>query len=239
MSGRNADRKNGGQLETLDDLSKAVNYNKWIFDLIKPHLGKRVLEVGCGTGNIIQYMTHKNILGVDIEKVYINIAKERFKNKKNIKFQLFDLGKSLGSFKKFKPDTIICINVLEHIEKDEKFIKECESLLSPGGKLIIFVPAMPSLYGEMDKTYGHFRRYTKSEVVQKLRKKFKVENGEYLNISGIFGWWLNGKILKRKIIPQDQMMLYDRVFKYVFMLEKIIPKPFGLSVFVVGEKTSK
>jgi len=237
MSRSKPNRENTGQLETLDDLSKVVNYNKWIFNLIKPHLGKRVLEVGCGTGNIIQYLKDKDVLGVDIDPAYLSIAREKFKNKKNINFKLFNLDKGLKTFKKFKPDTIVCINVLEHIEKDEKFIKECESVLSPGGRLILFVPAMPSIFGEMDKTYGHFRRYTKSEVIQKLGSSFKVQNGEYLNIFGVFGWWLNGKVLKRKIIPSIQISLYDKVFSYFFLLENLIPKPFGLSVFAVGLKS--
>ena len=151
MSRAEANRKNGGQLETLDDLSKAVNYNKWIVSLIQPYLGGRVLEVGCGTGNIIQHFTDKKVLGVDIDPTHLRIAREKFKNKKNIKFQIFDLGKSLKAFKKFNPDTIVCINVLEHIEKDERFISECAALLAPGGRLILFVPAMPSIFGGTPK----------------------------------------------------------------------------------------
>src|ERR1700733_1056668 len=102
MSRSEPNRKNSGQLETLDDLSKVVNYNKWIFNLIKPHLGKRVLEVGCGTGNIIQYLKEKDVLGVDIDPAYLSIAREKFKNKKNINFKLFNLDKGLKTFEKFK-----------------------------------------------------------------------------------------------------------------------------------------
>jgi 2-polyprenyl-3-methyl-5-hydroxy-6-metoxy-1,4-benzoquinol methylase len=236
MNRKSPDRQNDGQLETFGDLSKAVNYNEWIFNLIKPHLGERILEVGCGTGNMIRHLMDKDILGVDIDPSYLQIARHKFKNKKNISFKLFDLEKGLKSFKKFKADTIVCINVLEHIEKDDKFIGECESILSPGGKIILFAPAMPSLFNEMDKTYKHFRRYTKTEMFQKVNNHFDVKCCQYLNSLGVIGWWYNGRLLKRKIIPQVHLSFFDRFFKYFILLEKLVPKPFGLSVFAVGQK---
>jgi 2-polyprenyl-3-methyl-5-hydroxy-6-metoxy-1,4-benzoquinol methylase len=134
MSHEKSGRKNDWQLETLDNLSKAFNYNEWIFNLTKPHLGKRILEVGCGVGNMTLYLTDRIVLGVDIDPDYLNIARKKFKGKRNINFRLVDLEKGLKYFKKFEPDTIVCINVLEHIRRDEKFIGECESILSPGGK---------------------------------------------------------------------------------------------------------
>jgi 2-polyprenyl-3-methyl-5-hydroxy-6-metoxy-1,4-benzoquinol methylase len=236
MSRKKPGRENDGQLKTLDNLSKAFNYNEWIFNLTKPHLGKRILEVGCGVGNMTLYLTDRIVLGADIDSDYLNIARKRFKGKRNINFHLIDLEKGLKYFKKFKPDTIVCINVLEHIRRDEKFISECESLLSPGGKLILFIPAMPSIYGQMDKTYGHFRRYTKIEILRKVHKKLNVVKCEYLNIFGVLGWWYNGRLLKMKTIPGTQLLVYDKFFKFFMLLEKKIPKFFGLSLFVVGQK---
>lgn len=238
MMKESSHHKSDGQLETLDDLSKAVNYNKWIFRLIEPHLGNRVLEVGCGTGNIIEHLKERNVLGVDINPYYLRVARDKFKNRRNVSFRRIDLSKGLKIFKNFKPDTIVCINVLEHIKNDQKFIAECKSLLAPGGKLILFVPAIPSIFGEMDKTYGHFRRYTKPEILEKAKKgKLNVVLCDYLNISGIFGWWLNGKVFKRKIIPQSQILLYDKIFNFVFLLENFIPKFLGLSIFIVCQKS--
>ncbi len=225
-----------GQLETLDNLSSSFNYNKWIFNLTKPYLGKRILEVGCGIGNMTRHFTDRVVLGVDIDPHYLKIAKKRFKDKKNVGFCLVDLEKGLKRFKTFKADTIVCINVLEHIQRDESFINECESLLCPGGKLILFVPAMPMIYGQMDKTYGHFRRYTKVEIFKKVEIKLNVVKCNYLNILGVLGWWYNGRFLKRKTIPRKHLIFFDKFFKITLLLEKFVPKFFGLSLFIVGEK---
>lgn len=227
------------QLASLNDLSEAVNYNRWIFRLIEPYLGARVLDVGCGTGNFIEYLSGRKILGLDVNSTYLSIARRKFKNNKDVQFAQFDLGKSFKKFKKFKPDTVICVNVLEHVKDDEKLIRECSSLLPPNGKLIFFTPAIPSLFGEMDRTYGHFRRYTRKELSEKMKKNgVAVDRCEYLNVSGILGWWLNGKVLKRKRIPRAQMLFYDKVFNYVVAVERVFPKLLGLSVFFVGHKAN-
>ncbi len=102
---------------------------------------------------------------------------------------------------------------------------------------MFFVPALPYLYGSMDESYGHFRRYDRKDLYQKMeRAGFQVEYCRFLNLLGIFGWWLNGKVLRRKIIPRSQMMLYDRVVWFSQHVEKFLPKPIGLSLFCAATK---
>ncbi len=222
----------------MDDLNEAVNYNRWIFSNVAPYLGKRILEVGCGTGNITGFLSEgRQVLAVDIHEGYLTEAKKRWGDRKSVRFQRFNLEKGLKAFKPFKPDTIISVNVLEHIEGDDVFLEACHKLLPPGGKLLIFVPAFQWLFGSMDKSYGHHRRYTKKSLNQKLEKAgLRVEFCRYLNLLGVFGWFINGRILRRKIIPRSQMLLYDRILKFVAPVEHYLPKPLGLSLLTVGIK---
>jgi len=230
-----------GQRETLDDLSAAENYNHWIYKILQPYIGKRILEIGCGTGNITGFLTrHGRVLATDIHSGYLETAREKLAGTKGITFQKINLDGSIRRLTAFRPDSIICVNVLEHISNDRQVLEECYKLLPPGGKLMIFVPALRFLFGSMDKSYGHYRRYGRNELIQKFESAgYKIEYCRYLNLLGIPGWWLNGIMLKRRIIPKSQMLLYDRIVKYSQHIEKYLPKPIGLSLFCVGVRPWK
>ncbi len=230
-----------GQLETLDDLSEAVHYNQWIYEMMKPYLGQRILEVGCGIGNMTRLLAlDRKVLGVDIHSGYVKKAEKNLERNKNASFRVMNLEKKLVSLGRFKPDTIVCINVLEHIQGDVDFLKECLRLLPAEGRLVIFVPALPYLFGSMDAHYGHFRRYFKGELVQKMEARgFTVLKSRYLNLLGVFGWWLNGRFFKKTILPRAQILIYDQIIRWVAPVEKWLPRPIGLSLFCVGRKTNR
>lgn len=227
-----------GQRETLDDLAEAVHYNRWIFQMLRPFLGSRILEIGCGTGNLTGDLSqHGRVLAVDLHPGYLLAAKARLKGTSGVSFKKVDLGKNLSSLKSFKPDTVICVNVLEHLFDDRRVLKQCFGLLPKGGRALLFVPALPLLYGSMDKSYGHFRRYSMGDLREKMREAgFEVDFCRFLNLLGVLGWWINGKILKRKIIPRSQILLYDQVVRMSSKIEKYLPRPIGLSLFCVGQK---
>ncbi len=227
-----------GQLETLDDLSEAVHYNRWIYEMMRPYLGARILEVGCGIGNMTGLLAGgREVLGTDIHAGYIQMARNNLSGIKNITFRKMDLEKKFPSLGRFKPDTIVCINVLEHIDGDQGFIRECFKVLPPHGRLLIFVPALPFLYGSMDRHYGHFRRYLKRELMEKMRRNgFGVLGCRYLNLLGVFGWWWNGRILGKTIVPKSQILIYDQIIRFIAPFEKWLPKPIGLSLFYAGKR---
>ncbi len=227
-----------GQLETLDDLSEAVHYNRWIYGMMKPYLGSKVIEIGCGIGNMTGLLAQgRDVLGIDIHPGYVKKARSKFKNNKNISFRVVDMGKKFPSFNSFKPDTIVCINVFEHIQADRLFLKECLKLLPPRGRILIFVPALPSLFGSMDSSYGHFRRYDKDDLIGKMKGVgFSVLKCRYLNLLGVLGWWWNGKVLKKAIVPKSQILIYDKIIQWIAPVEKWLPKPIGLSLFCAGVK---
>jgi SAM-dependent methyltransferase len=227
-----------GQRETLDDLSEAVHYNEWIYQMLRPYVGQRILEIGCGTGNLTGYLRrHGPVLATDVHAGYLKAAQARLGKTQGVRFQKVDLEKGLQALKRFRPDTIICVNVLEHLKDDHKVLEQCRRLLPPGGRLLLFVPAFQALYGSMDATYGHYRRYSLPEMAAKMdRAGLPRVYARYLNLLGVFGWWLNGKILKRSIIPKGQMLLYDKILILSSRIERFLPKPIGLSLFYVGRK---
>jgi SAM-dependent methyltransferase len=174
---------------------------------------------------------------VDVHAGYLRAAQNRLKGISGVSYRKVDLDKSFSSLRSFRPDTVICVNVLEHLLDDQRVLAECFRLLPPGGRLLLFVPAFQSLFGSMDVSYGHFRRYSVGDLRRKMENAgFKVEFSRYLNLLGVLGWWLNGKLLKKKIIPKSQMILYDKMVGISSKFERFLPRPIGLSLFSVGQK---
>jgi 2-polyprenyl-3-methyl-5-hydroxy-6-metoxy-1,4-benzoquinol methylase len=226
--------------QTLQRMKKLRRYNQWIFFQFRPFLGKRVLEIGSGIGNITKFLLDRDlVIGTDVEPKYLTFLKESFGKYK--KFIIEDLDISNSDLERYRPyhiDSVICFNVLEHIEQDEKALKNIFNLLEPGGRLLLFAPSHSWLYGTLDQHLGHYRRYGKKELKNKLETLgFKVVFLRYFNRIGIGGWFLNSKILRRKRLPSFQLRIYNLLVP-LFKLEKIIPLPFGTSLLVVAQKTA-
>jgi SAM-dependent methyltransferase len=134
-------------------------------------------------------------------------------------------------------DTIVCCNVLEHIEDDRATLSDMLALLQPGGRLILLVPALSWLYGTLDRHLRHFRRYEKEEVQEKLGQAgFAIEDIRFVNRVGILGWFVNGRILRRRVLPRAQL----QVFKLFFPLlrrEEQNPPATGMSLLAIASKT--
>jgi len=132
--------------------------------------------------------------------------------------------------------TILCLNVLEHIQDDEAALQRFSALLPSGGRLALTLPALKRLYGEIDKTVGHYRRYERPEIEEKLHKAgFRVEAIHFLNTLGVPSWYLNSCLLKRKAVLALQARLNDLLVP-LLKLESYCRPPWGMSLLVVGEK---
>lgn len=220
---------------TLEIMKTADWYNRWLFSFVKPYLAGEVLEVGAGIGNFTRLLKEANtVVAIDIEETYVKKLK---KLKGNVLVGLGDIEKGRYFFDKRLFDSLVCLNVLEHIKDDKKALMNMYKLLKPGGRLILLVPAHELFYGGLDKELGHFRRYSKKELVEKIKKVgFDVERARYLNWLGGLGWFFNARVLKRKILPKNQLALFDKLSGPILLVEKVIEPPFGLSVFVVAIK---
>ena len=135
-------------------------------------------------------------------------------------------------------DTVICLNVLEQIEDDAGSLAAMKAVLEPLGKVALLVPALPALYGTLDRELGHFRRYTRTG----LRKLFhdaslSLTHMEYFNLAGVPGWWLTGRVLRRDLIPTGPLAVYEMLVP-LFRLETLLPWRFGQSLIAIGERGS-
>lgn len=222
--------------ETLDVMQKAVFYNKWLYSWIRPYLGEKILEAGAGTGNFSVLLDKAgNLTAVDYQKNYIKKLKDR---KINAGFGDLEKGKFFFKSKKF--DTIVNLNVLEHIKDDQKTLKNFYNLLEPGGRVVLLTPAHQFAYSDIDKNLGHYRRYTKEDLTKKFKKAgFEILEVKYLNILGLIGWFTAGKILNKKQLETSQISIFNYLSKPLLFIEKIISLPFGLSVFIVARKPVK
>ena len=219
---------------TLRIMSLATLYNKWLFSTFEKDLGGRILEVGGGIGNFTRLLKAKGeVWSFDINKGYINKLKKIIGDKAG--FGDIENGKYFFGEKTFTG--IICLNVLEHIKNDKKALENMNNLLAKDGKLVLLVPAHQAFYGSLDEALGHFRRYSKEGLSKKLALAgFKIYNLRYLNSPGGIGWFINSKVLGRKILSEKQLVVFDKMARPLLSLEKIIEPPFGLSILAVASK---
>ncbi|GAB6269401.1 MAG: hypothetical protein STSR0002_21430 [Smithella sp.] len=222
-------------------LSKRYNYNHWIYDNIQDFIGDDILEVGAGIGNITDFIMFKNKLTlIDIDQNYIDYLKAKYSFRDKSNFKVFrtdiqDIKSSLLATNTY--DTIICLNILEHLRNDEKAVENMISLLQPGGRLIILVPALNILYGSMDVSFGHYRRYNKKKLKLLIQgQDLDIVKFYYLNSLGLFGWFINGRILKNEELPEYQTKLFDKLVPFLGLAEKIIKPPLGQSLILIAQK---
>lgn len=229
----------------FDELEIGNVYNGWIFSVIRSYISKRVLEVGCGLGSAVKYYFNKRFIIIsDINKLYLNLAREKYNKNKNIKILELDVENISSNktkiIKHFNIDTVIAINVLEHIKNDSIALKNINNVLPPGGRIILFIPALPWIFGSLDKKFGHYRRYTKNEITIKLKEaRFKVEYTRYFNILGVFWWFFTGRVLKKDHLPRMTGRLLNIIVPVLQKLETLVNIPIGQSLVVVGEKYIK
>jgi 2-polyprenyl-3-methyl-5-hydroxy-6-metoxy-1,4-benzoquinol methylase len=226
-------------LETLEKLTLARNYNRWVYELCRPYLGTRLLEIGCGIGTMTEFwLNHGQLLATDIDPLHLREARQRWRGQKNLSTGLWDVAAApAGEVLAYAPDTVLCINILEHVQDDAQALKNIHGLLAPGGRLVLFVPALPSLHGTLDQELLHFRRYGKKQVrALAAAAGFAEEASRYVNAPGVFGWWLNSKLLQRRFFSPNQIALFDRLIPFIAGLEKILPPPLGQSFLYIGKR---
>jgi 2-polyprenyl-3-methyl-5-hydroxy-6-metoxy-1,4-benzoquinol methylase len=232
-------------LQTLERFAAATRFNRWMFDTIRPYCKGHVLEVGSGIGNISRLFLENNIplTASDLRAEYCVKLKQEFGHHPFLR-GITSIDLAVPDFKeRYKNilqqfDTVISLNVIEHIQDDVQAIAYCTELLKPGGNLIILVPAFQSLYNLFDKELGHYVRYNNHSLGQLLRKAgLEVIHQQYFNAVGIAGWIMNGHILRKKLIPRKQLLLFDRLMPVVKMVDAITFHKIGLSVIAVGRKT--
>lgn len=223
----------------LDALAGAPNYYRWITSRFEPYLGPRVVEVGAGIGTFSEFL-----LGVSkIERLTtIEPAANTFPLLK-AKLATFPQALALEGFLDdhagaLSADSVVAVNVLEHVENDEEFLRLAWNVVVPGGTLLLFVPAVPAIIGTLDKAFKHFRRYTRPILKQKLEKTgWSIEKIGYMNLPGIIPWFVAGRVLRWNSISPGSARFYDRVIlPLTRRIEEMIEMPIGQSLLAVARK---
>ena len=224
---------------TLEDqqlMTRAKNYFAWQRRLVLPELGQRVLEIGCGIGNFTGHLLNREaVIAIDTEPHFIDRIKARYPNQPNLIALVHDAATGLSALRHYTPDSCVCLNVLEHIEDDRQALRDMASAITPGGAIVLIVPAFPSLSGPIDRKLGHFRRYTRQSLTQTATDAgLSVRKLQYMNMPGFFAWWLNARILHLEAQSAAQIELFDTlIVPLAARIEKLTPPPFGQSLFCV------
>lgn len=227
----------GASWEIQKALQQAPRYNRWIHDLIAPHVGRRVLDAGCGMGNITRlFLDRELIVGVEHSAEFCAYLEETLSPHENFVLVCGDLtDTATWSRLPADLDTVVCVNVLEHISDDVGLLARFRDALAPSGKVVLFVPAHPWLYGAHDEADGHFRRYTMRGLQRTMgRAGLKLVTSRWVNLPGIPGWWLN-KCLRRRF-GEGQCSCFDRLIPPIVAIERVLPPPIGLSILAVGQR---
>ncbi|MBL0156139.1 MAG: glycosyltransferase [Bryobacterales bacterium] len=225
--------------EILDTLSSAHRFNLWMADTIRPYIGKRVLEIGAGMGNLSHCLAPRRQLYVasDIDAEHLARLRTRLSHRPNFRAMECDLSRA-ADFETVRGqvDTIVCLNVLEHVEDDAAGLRNMFETLEPGGRAIVLVPEGMSVYGELDRVLGHFRRYSADELKAKARAAgFEVEH--YLEFNRITrpGWYVNGRIFKKRSFSRIQLAVFDALVPLWRRIDGLIPwRP--VSIIIVARK---
>jgi len=226
--------------ETLDRISRLDGMNGWIVDVIRPYVGRRILEVGCGIGNLTGAFLGRDLLvSIDVEEDFVRTVREKF-GEGDPGFRALTLNieaDSIGDLKTCGFDTVVCLNVLEHIRDDLGALSRMRSLLAESGRLLLLVPALQALYGSLDVHLDHHRRYGRRELRAKLeRSGFVVDRMFFMHLVGAVGWWFNSRVIKARILPEGQIGLYDRLVPLFRWAESRVRPPVGLSLVAIGRK---
>ena len=225
--------------ETLERMSKVDRYNTWLYSKVAPYIGDRVLEVGSGTGNMsIFFVDRDRLVLSDLSEYYQRDLVSRYGDRSNVRVMAWDLEQPPPQeLVAERLDTVLCLNVLEHIRMDDLALDHMARCLAPGGRLLLMVPAMKGLYGTLDRHLDHFRRYGRKECARKLeRAGLRVDRIFFMNFFGMFGWFLNSRVFRRQILSTRQLFLFNKFAPLFIALERHIHVPCGLSLVAVGVK---
>jgi SAM-dependent methyltransferase len=223
----------------LDAFSDAPHFNRWIADAIRPHLGRYVLEIGAGIGNLTRVLVarRKTYIATDLDGEHLERLRVRLSGRPNLETALLDASRA-GDYVPFRGrvDTVVCLNVLEHIEDDRAALTSIHRTLQAEGRAIILVPEGPGLFSSLDEELGHRRRYSEDELRRRMTEAgFAVETVLRFNRISRPGWWWNGKILKRRTIGRFQLKTFDRMVWFFRRIDAYLPWS-PTSLVAIGRK---
>lgn len=229
-------------IETLRRMASVDRYNRWIYDAIGPYAGQRMLEVGCGIGNMTAYFLERLLMvALDLLPESIALVREKYGQHKNVVALQGDITSeaTVQQLQSYAFDTVMCLNVLEHIRDDARALRHMHQVLQPGGRLLLVVPAGTYLYGTLDRGLGHHRRYERKPLAALVTAAgFTIERLHYMNLAGIPGWFVSSRILRHRILPRAGLKGFN-IFTPLFIavekaLRALADVPWGQSLVCIA-----
>jgi SAM-dependent methyltransferase len=214
--------------DILHALSKAPLFNRWMGETIRPYVGERVLEIGAGIGNLTRVLIPrvKCYVAADIDGEHMARLATRFQHRHNLHVRHCNLAEASDFAGLGGMDTVVCLNVLEHIEDDMQGLRNIHSALAKDGRAIVLVPHGQDIFGTLDAALGHYRRYSHEELRQKMEQAgFRVERILDFNRISRPGWYVSGKVLKRTTLGAMQMKLFDQLVWLWRRIDQHLPWP--------------
>jgi glycosyltransferase involved in cell wall biosynthesis len=226
--------------QILGRLNRAPRFTRWMADVIRPYVGQTVLEIGAGTGNLTAHLIPRVLYwATDINPLYLMYLENVGRNRPYMKVGFTDAEKVATYPEDQKFDTVICLNVVEHLADDRGAMLNIRSALGAGGRAIILVPCGPSLYGTLDEVLGHQRRYTRESLkALVLDANFELDKMLEFNRVGVIAWWLNGRLLRRRTFGLWQIRALNVMTPVFRAFDKVLPLP-PLSLIAVIRKPTE
>ena len=223
----------------LDALARNRNYYRWIHRHFEPFIGRRVLEVGAGVATFSDVVLRRSrptrFTLVEPDRDHYEILGQRFATTDGVDvFEGF-----LEDAPASEPlDSIVAVNVIEHVRDDRALMSEIFDRVAPGGHVLIYTPSVPALFGTLDEAFGHWRRYTEPGL-RSLGEDVGLETVELrsINLPGVLTWYLAGRVFRKTWIRPWEVVVYDRlVIPWVAALEGLVQPPIGQGLLYVGRR---
>jgi len=233
--------------EAQGRLARLGNYHGWILRNFEGAFGRRIWDAGAGIGLVTAQLAERAefVLATEFTPRNLEELTRRLEAVPNVRVAACDLsGDAALAFGDYDLDTVISLDVIEHLEDDAHALRTFRKVLRPGGRALIKVPAHPFLFGAMDEASLHHRRYRRAELSRKLREAgFAVERVAYMNLLATVPYFVKSRVLRRRTnfsnsIDPDRLGWIDRLIPWLERIERVVPPPFGLSLVAVGRKDS-
>ncbi len=220
----------------LIDMEAAPKYTEWTLERTRPYVGQLLMEIGSGIGNNVRIlMQYTDVIATEIDPIYLEVLRNAYLNTPGIEVHAWDATQPPPPDLP-QPDSILCSNVMEHIEDDQAVVVNADRVLKPGGRMIFIVPHTQKLYSSLDSAIGHHRRYDKDRLRGLFEDLgYQIEELFTLNKIGVLGWWYRGKVVKQKAIGRFGLKAFNVLVPLFKLIDPLLPWP-GLSLVIVARK---
>jgi SAM-dependent methyltransferase len=229
-------------------MAQLGNYYRWILRNFRGTIGRRIWDAGAGIGNVTEHLALRAdfVLATEFAQRNLDALRERFADRPGVRVACCDLARDDAlAFAEYEIDTVVSLDVLEHLEDDLHVLRIFWNVLQPEGRLLLKVPAHPFLYGAVDEASLHFRRYRRPDLHAMLeRAGFRVDRVAHMNMAATVPYFVKSRLLRKRTnfsntIDPERLGLYDRLIPWLERAERVLPVPFGLSLIAVARKPSR